>query len=431
MIEYPSRIELTPECQSVNATLRVPGSKSISNRALVLAALASDGKPCTLAGMLQSEDTLVMIDCLRKLGYSVMEDWPNGEVTITRLGPRRIPTDNAKLFVANSGTTIRFLTAALSLEDGRYELDGIARMRERPIGDLLDALQQLSVDAISITDNGCPPIVINANGLKGGNVTIRGNVSSQYISGLMMAAPFAENPLSIELVGEVVSQPYIDMTVKMLETWGVHVDRPSAHHYIINQTWTPLPRYEIEPDASSASYFWAMAAITQGKITVNGLSRLSLQGDVSFIYALQRMGCHIEESLQGITVIGHNLNGIDIDMNAISDTVMTLAAVACFAHGTTTIRNVGHIRHKETDRIAAMVAELRKLSVDARETSDGMTITPGPMRGCHVETYNDHRMAMSLALIGLKVPGVVIDNPGCVAKTYPGFWDDFANACKA
>ena len=241
----------------------------------------------------------------------------------------------------------------------------------------------------------------------------------------MLAAPFADSPLSIELVGEVVSQPYIDMTVSMLQSWGVSVERPSSNQYIIGQRWTPLPRYVVEPDASSASYFWAAAAITGGRVTVSGLSRDSLQGDVAFVDALQQMGCQVEESTEGITVVGGPLRAIDIDMNAISDTMMTLAAVACFAEGTTTIRNVGHIRHKETDRIAAMVTELHKLGVDARETDDGMTITPAPMIGTILETYNDHRMAMSLSLIGLKVPYVTIDNPGCVAKTYPGYWKEF------
>jgi len=242
--------------------------------------------------------------------------------------------------------------------------------------------------------------------LSGGKVRIRADISSQYLSALMMAAPFAASPVEIVLEGPVVSEPYIAMTEQMIAEFG--------------------SEYAIEPDASAASYFFGAAAITGGRILVRGLKREMLQGDVLFVDALARMGCIVTESPEGIIVEGRPLRGIDIDMNAISDTMMTLAAVACFAEGLTTIRNVAHVRHKETDRIAAMAAELRKLGAGVVEFEDGLTITPGELHGATVQTYRDHRMAMSLALIGLKVPGVVIDDPGCVAKTYPGFWQDLA-----
>jgi len=246
-----------------------------------------------------------------------------------------------------------------------------------------------------------------------------------------MAAPYysehEDQPVTIEVDGPLVSEPYVEMTLAMMRQWYYDdVERPGPNVYRVSAAdgrHGPI-FYHIEPDASAASYFWAVPAITGGRVTVAGLTRKSLQGDVGFVDALARMGCRVEESPDGFAITGGPLRGIDIDMNAISDTVMTLAAVACFADGPTTIRNVAHIRHKETDRIAAVATELRKLGADVDEFADGLTITPRPLTGCTVDTYNDHRMAMSLALIGLKIPGVVIRNPGCVAKTYPGFWQD-------
>jgi 3-phosphoshikimate 1-carboxyvinyltransferase len=240
-----------------------------------------------------------------------------------------------------------------------------------------------------------------------------------------MVAPLADGETVIEVDGPMVSVPYIRMTIDMMRSLGLKVDTEELRRFRVPGGWEPdMDFYSIEPDASAASYFWAAAAITCGTITVEGLSRKSLQGDVAFVDVLAQMGCRVEECSSGITVHGRPLRGVDVDMNAISDTVMTLGAVACFADGPTTIRNVAHIRHKETDRIAALAAELRKVGATVEEFADGLTITPGPPHGAEIETYNDHRMAMSLALVGLKVPGVVIRNPGCVAKTYPGFWTD-------
>ncbi len=422
---YPPELPVAPLTAAPDATVSVPGSKSITNRALVLAALAVNEKP-TLHGVLRSEDTEVMLGCLRKLGFIVDVDWERHTARIdSEVVDPVIPSASADLYVANSGTTVRFLAAMVSLGNGRYRFDGVPRMRERPLEDLLSSLRQLGVHAYSEAGNGCPPVVIETTGWQTGEVTVRGTTSSQYLSGLMMAAAFAPRATTIRVDGDLVSEPYVEMTYRMIGEWSGSMTRPSPGVFqTVPGAFSGMEDYDIEPDASAASYFWAVPAITGGQVTVRGLARRSLQGDVAFVDVLERMGCRVEASLDGITVHGGPLRGVDVDMNAISDTVMTLGAVACFADGPTTIRNVGHIRHKETDRIAALATELRKLGAGVEERADGLTITPGPLTGCAVDTYNDHRMAMSLALVGLKVPGIVIRNPGCVAKTYPGFWQD-------
>lgn len=434
-VTYPAELEVIPLAKAVNATVNVPGSKSITNRALVLAALSSSTSyGCTLLGVLRSEDTEVMIDCLGRLGLEVRADWVCGTVTVRRGGSADhicddewIPNGRADLFVGNSGTTIRFLTAMLALGEGTYRLDGIARMRERPIQDLLDALRQLGVDARSEFGNGCPPVIINANGLNGGHVRIKADVSSQFLSAMMLVAPFARSDTVIEIDGPLVSEPYVEMTIGLLQAFKLKItaDGPRRYHIPGGQRQSHST-YTVEPDASSASYFLAAAAITGGTVAVEGLTMESIQGDVRFLHVLEDMGCAAVRGRDYIAITGGPLRGVDVDMNDISDTVMTLGAVACFADGPSTIRNVGHIRHKETDRIAALATELRKLGAEVEEREDGLTITPRPLTGCAVDTYNDHRMAMSLALVGLKVPGVIIRNPGCVAKTYPGFWRDLA-----
>ena len=426
MHDYPAELAVAPLTAAPTATVAVPGSKSITNRALVLAALCG-GHHCALRGALRSEDTDVMIEALRRLGCRIdlPPDQPD-RIELVRpelLGTAPTPAD---LFVGNSGTTVRFLAAMLGTLTGTFRLDGVPRMRERPIEELLDGLRQLGVDARSEAGNGCPPVVVNATGRMGGTARIRGDRSSQFLSGLLMVGPFTSDETVIEIDGPLVSEPYVKMTVAMIDHFGYRVEVGPGHRYRFPRR---PPRwlnneYDIEPDASAASYFWAAAAVAGGRVTVSGLTRKSLQGDVRFVDVLAQMGCRVEECDGGITVHGGRLRGVDVDMNDISDTVMTLAAVALFADGPTTIRNVAHIRHKETDRIAALATELRKFGAAVEERDDGLTITPGPLRGAAVDTYNDHRMAMSLALVGLKVPGVVVRNPGCVAKTYPGFWED-------
>jgi 3-phosphoshikimate 1-carboxyvinyltransferase len=430
---YPSELAIAPLTKPVNATVTVPGSKSITNRALVLAALGSRQTDCELTGALRSEDTEVMVHCLLRLGFFVEVDWPRCAITLRKHNsPRLIPAESADLYVANSGTTVRFLAAMVSLSPGRYRLDGVPRMRERPIQDLLDALNQISgVSATSESGTGCPPVVISGAGWPSEvttEITVRSGTSSQFLSGLLMAAGFAPTHTWLYPTDKLVSEPYVRMTDVMLKDWDRRpFQYPSGEFEFPTgvSRFTP-EKYGIEPDASAASYYWATAAIAGGRVTVTGLTRASLQGDVRFVDVLAQMGCRVEECAAGITVHGGALRGVDVDMNDISDTVMTLSVVALFAQGPTTIRNVAHIRHKETDRIAALATELRKFGAEVEERADGLTITPRPLTGCAVDTYNDHRMAMSLALVGLKVPGVVIRNPGCVAKTYPGFWQDFS-----
>ena len=392
--------------------------------------LAAMSPRCKLTGALQSEDTEVMIDCLRRLGWRVTENWDRHELTVERIDTHnelKIPKQNAELFVGNSGTTIRFLTAMLALGTGLYRLDGIPRMRERPIGDLLDALNQLGVDARSEADTGCPPVVLEAKGLHGGKVAVRADKSSQFLSGLLLALPFADAETTVIIEGPLVSEPYIAMTLSLLRQCGLEViaSEDGRTYRVPGNQHFAGGEIAIEPDASSASYWFAAAAITGGRVTVANLNRESLQGDVAFVDCLDKMGCRVETCDQGITVYGKPLHGIDVDMNAISDTVMTLGVVAIYADGPTTIRNVAHIRHKETDRLSALATELRRLGIQVEETEDSITIIPGVVQPAAVETYNDHRMAMSLALAGLKSPGVTIKNPGCVIKTYPGYWKDF------
>ena len=416
-------IEIRPVAGPLRATIRPPGSKSLTNRALVCAALA-DGSS-TLTGVLDSEDTRVMADALKALGIGVtLERAGQRAVVIGRGG--KIPAAGGELYVANSGTTVRFLTAMVALGHGTFWLDGTPRMRERPIQDLLDALEQLGVRAHSVDGSGCPPVEVEAAGLPGGRATIRGDISSQFLSGLLMAAPCAVGPVEIAIEGPLVSQPYVRMTLAVMEAFGVRVDGADLTRLSIRGgTRYQARSYAIEPDASAASYFWAAAAITGGEVTVDGLGRDSLQGDVRFCECLAQMGCKVHYGDQQTTVRGGPLRGIDADMNDISDTVQTLAAVALFADGPTTIRGVGHIRHKETDRIGALAAELRKLGADVDERADGLTIVPGSLlRGAALDTYDDHRMAMSLALVGLRLPGVIVKDPGCTAKTYPRFFED-------
>lgn len=437
-MSYPAKLAIVPLRGPPAATIRVPGSKSITNRALVLAAIAGGGQPCRLVGALRSEDTEVMIGALAQLGFQIETDWEAVPPTVT-IGPypqegRTGPPLPADLYVANSGTSMRFLTALVTLGTGRFRIDGNQRMRERPIADLLDALRQVGVPARAERGDGCPPVIIEGRGgWEGRRLTVRGDTSSQFLSALLMVAPAAAPPeervFRIELDGPLVSEPYVHMTVAMMESWGLPVERKGAvfetyHAGAHGVALTEPDEYNVEPDASAASYFFAAAAITGGQLTVPGLHWQSLQGDVRFIELLERMGCPVYRMFRTLRVDGGPLRGIDVDMNDISDTVMTLAAVACFADGPTAIRNVAHIRHKETDRLAALATELRRLGAEVDEYPDGLKITPRPLHGAEVETYNDHRMAMSLALIGLRVPGVIIKDPGCVAKTYPRFFED-------
>jgi 3-phosphoshikimate 1-carboxyvinyltransferase len=424
----PDPLPITPLSGIPRATVTVPGSKSFSNRALPIAALARG--PSKLTGLLESEDTLLMREAIVQLGIPVSYD-PESRTAVVDGRGGHIPARQADLFLGNSGTSMRFLSALVSLGNGTYRLDGIQRMRERPMHDLLTAMKELQVDIQSETNNGCPPILVHAHGISGGTVKIRGDVSSQFLSGLMIVAPLSSQGLTIEVEGELVSKPYVDMTLATMTAFDAEFERDGYRRFRFSGLSSGFGgyvgcEYPIEPDASAASYFFAAAAITGGTVTVQGLGTFSRQGDLQFVYALERMGCTVDMKPAQTTLFAGKLHGVDIDMGDISDTVPTLAAVACFAEGPTTIRRVGHIRHKETDRIAALVQEIRKTGCQVDEFQDGLTIHPPMTQGAIFDTYNDHRMAMSLALLGLRHSGIAVRDPGCTAKTYPDYFADLA-----
>jgi 3-phosphoshikimate 1-carboxyvinyltransferase len=426
-VHYPGELPIEPwSGPPPRIATRVPGSKSLTNRALVLAALA-DGAS-RLRGALDCDDTQVLVEALRMLGISIEHNVGLSQILVTGCAGR-IPSRGASLHIANSGTSLRFLTAMLATGDGTFHLDGSPRMRQRPIADLLDALVSLGVSARSDLGTGCPPVTIQARGLAGGFASINGDVSSQFLSGLLMALPNSRNRTTLKVNGPLVSKPYVSMTLSVMEAFGVAVDNEDFRRFDIPPACYRGREYSIEPDASAASYFFALAAITGGSVTLEGLGSSSVQGDMRFVDILERMGCSIEREFARTTVAAGHLRGVDVDMNAVSDTLMTLAVVALFAEGPSRIRNVAHVRHKESDRIAAIATELRKLGARVDEFPDGILIDPPPpdrLRGARLATYDDHRLAMSLALTGLRIPGVTIVDPGCVAKTYPEFWKDFA-----
>jgi 3-phosphoshikimate 1-carboxyvinyltransferase len=399
----------------------VPGSKSITNRALLLAALA-EGES-VLDGVLASDDTRYMAAALRQLGIAIDDEPASCRMTVR--GRRGTwPTAGADLFVGNAGTAMRFLTAAVCLGRGRYRLDGTARMRERPIQDLVDGLAALGAQIRCEQESGCPPVVVDAQGLAGGDVTIAGSRSSQYLSALLQVAPYARRDVRVMIDGTLIAQPYVDMTIRVMQEFGVAVERDGYRSFNIRagQHYGGRP-YRIEPDASSAHYFLAAAALTGGHVRVDGLGRDSLQGDIGFADVLATMGAQVHWDGTSVAVTGPaQLRGIDVDMNALSDTAPTLAALAPFASGPVRIRNIAHVRLQESDRVAAMTTELRRLGARVDEFPDGLLIHPSAISPATVETYDDHRIAMSLALIGLKVPGIVVRDPGCVAKTFPDFF---------
>lgn len=471
-----SSVEVVPGGPVVGS-IRPPGSKSLTNRALMCAAMATgdgDAGTSTLTGALVSEDTEVMIDSLGKIGVRVQSSQGGRHLTVQ--GRQNGVVDDGpaqKLFIANSGTTIRFLTAGLSAMGGRFDLVGVPRMHERPIGDLVDAIAPVLDGTIramspgihssrihsSGTDSSglnssaaCPPVEIRSRGWTGAPITVAGGVSSQFLSGLMMAAPAsratANGSTQIRVRGELVSRPYVAMTAAVIrafggtvtETAGRMVEEGAASepndaidpndigdHFDIGGQYRGT-NFAIEPDASAASYFWAAAAITGGEVTVEGLSLDALQGDVAFVHVLERMGCTLTAAADALTISGGPLKGVDVDMNAISDTVQTLAVVALFADGPTRVRGVAHNRYKETDRIGDLACELRRLGARVDEHDDGLTIHPldqnAAVTPVRLRTYHDHRMAMSLALAGLRIPRVQIDDPACTAKTYPDYWAD-------
>ncbi len=398
---------------------RVPGSKSITNRALLLAGLTEGTTP--LSGVLQSDDTRHMRSALSALGIGISE---LNETTLRIEGGRsRLREPDQELFVGNSGTTVRFLTALATLVPGTVTLVGDEHMAQRPISDLTDGLRQLGVQVDCPT--GCPPLTIHGGRLPGGTITMPGNKSSQYFSALLMAAPYAEQPIDLRVQGQLVSRPYVDMTLTMMRDFGVEVKAEETCFRIPTGSGYVAHEYAIEPDASSASYPFATAAAAGLDVTVPHLGEGALQGDYRFVDLLEQAGARVQRSAGETRVIGSGvLRGLDVDMHHISDTVMTLAAIAPLCQGTTLIKNVENIRIKETDRLEATVTELGRLGQKVSSGRDWLQIEPRPLRPCVVHSYSDHRMAMAFAVLGLCAPGVQIENPACVAKTYPDFWND-------
>jgi 3-phosphoshikimate 1-carboxyvinyltransferase len=320
---------------------------------------------------------------------------------------------------------MRFLTALAALGEGEYLLTGTERLCQRPLGELLEALRQAGVQAVSERGDGCPPVRVTG-GLTGGRTQLSGSISSQYLSALLFIGPLAPKGLKIDITGELVSRPYVDLTLEVLGNFGISYYREGYRYFELPGGQSYLPReYEIEADASSASYFWAAAAVTGGRVTITNLSLESSQGDAAFPEVLGRMGCAVESTPAGLTVQGGPLQGVTVDMATMPDLVPTLAVLAAFAAGDTVITGVAHLRHKESDRLAAVAAELGKLGIEARETADGLVIRGGAPKGAVIHTYNDHRIAMSFAVAGLKIPGVTIEDPECVAKSFPDFWQFF------
>lgn len=413
-------MQIHPITHPLNANVRVPGSKSLTNRALLIASLA-DGMT-RLTSALFSDDSCFFARALQSLGFDVQLDERNCEITVVGLGGR-IPVKQANLFIGNAGTAARFLSAFLTLGNGEYVVDGDSRMRERPIGDLIEALTQLGA-TIESTDD-CPPVRIQASGLPGGKTRIAGDISSQFLSALLMVAPYAQSPVEIEVVTELNSKPYVDMTLAVMDDFGITVQRDEYERFFTRpSSFFPLSFYSIESDASTASYFFAAPAICGGTVRVENISRTSKQGDIAFLEILQQMGCAIKEGNNYIEVTGTGtLRGLEVDMRDIPDIAQTLAAVAPFAASPTRIRGIASARVKETDRVHATCTELFRLGVRVEEHEDGMTIYPcKTFKPANIQTYNDHRMAMAFSLIGLHVPGITIENPGCVSKTFPDFF---------
>lgn len=422
MPSYPEALTVAPKTH-VAAELAVPGSKSLTNRALVVAALA-EGRS-TLRGALVAEDSEVMLRALGQLGIPVEAE---GTTFVVAGQGGRIPRREAELDLRLSGTSIRFLTAVVALGRGRYLLDGNARMRERPIQDLLSALERLGVRAYTQRGTGCPPVVVEADGWAGGETAVAGGASSQYLSALLMAAPYARRPVTIRVTGELQSKPFADMTLKLMAEFGAIVEREGYAAFEVPTGRYRARDYPIEGDAMAAGYLWAAAAITGGRVKVTNVGSASVQGDKRFAEVLGAMGCAVSWSAESCEVTGPahgRLRGGRFDLNDMPDQAQTLAVCALFADAPVRIENVWNLRIKETDRLSALSAELAKFGAAVEEGEDHLVVHPlaRPPGLVTVETYGDHRMAMALALAGLRLPGVTIRDPGCVAKTFPDFFE--------
>ena len=414
----PSVRTIRPARREPDVTVRVPGSKSITNRALLLAALAAG--PSALRGALAADDTLVFAAGLRALGFAV-DEAAGGWLVQGAAG--RIPVAEADVFCAEAGTAARFLLAACAAGEGRYRLDAAPQLRRRPLAQLLEALRAQGART-EPPDAERLPLTLEARGLTGGSLQLPGAISSQFISALLMAAPLGRAPLELTVDG-LVSRPYVDMTLAMMAQFGAEAARRGHEHFRVAPAAYRGRDYVVEPDASTASYFFAAAAVTGGRVKVLGLRREGcLQGDLRFLDVLEAMGCSVSDEPDGVVVAGPGTPaGLSVDMSDISDTFMTLAAVAPFASSPVTITGIANARLKESDRIAAMESNLRRLGVKTTSGPDFLRVYPGTPTGGRIDPHGDHRIAMSFAVLGLRARGVVVEDPACVSKTCPDFFE--------
>jgi 3-phosphoshikimate 1-carboxyvinyltransferase len=411
-------IEIIPRTITDNR-VQVPGSKSYTHRVCMAAAL-SDG-PCRIYGALDSEDTRLTLSALESMGTAVGRH--DDGLLISGKNGKFDPCTHP-IHLGNSGTSMRLLTGLAALGTGDYILTGSKRMQERPIDDLLAALTELGVSVSSMNNTGCPPVRITGGTVAKTHTRINCSTSSQYLSALLLMAPCTPGGLHIDVTGGPVSKPYIDMTVDIMERFGISVSRRGYTNFHVPGAQTyGSGDYVVEPDASQAGYFWAAAAVTGSRVKVTGVTRASRQGDVRFVEVLEAMGCSVEDDEDGIAVVGGPLTAVTVDMADMPDLVPTLAVTAAFARGTTVIENVAHLRAKESDRLEAVKTELRRMGIQAQTTPSGIVVTGGPAHGASIKTYDDHRIAMSFSIAGLVVPGVLITDEHCVAKSFPEFFN--------
>jgi 3-phosphoshikimate 1-carboxyvinyltransferase len=416
------RLEILP-AQRIADTHTIPGSKSYTNRALTIAALARG--PSVLQGALESDDTQVAQEALIRLGVPIEQQGSTVHVHGQQGG---FTNPQQALYLGNAGTAMRFFTAMLTLAGFPCTLTGNARMHQRPIADLLKTLNHLGAETASIHANGCPPVYIGARRLQGGMATISGAISSQFLSALLMAAPYAQQDVTLLVRDTLVSIPYVNITLDIMAHFGIQVAHEEYRRFVIRgRQYYEGQKYAIEGDASSATYFWGLAALLGQQMTITNVPITSVQGDLQFLRVLERMGCTVVHH-NGIAVSGpprlHALG--EIDLNALPDAAMTVAVLAAFCQGRTRIRNVANLRVKETNRLQALTTELGKLGVTVQELADGLQIDGNPeaLHGADIATYDDHRMAMCFAMAGARLPGIRIQEPACVSKTYPSFWED-------
>ena len=426
-MSLPDKLTLSP-IQKISGNLVVPGSKSLSNRILLLSMLA-EGKT-EIQNLLDSDDVRRMVEALETLGIQLEENRAENLITVSGTSGI-IPVKEATLMLGNAGTAIRPLTAAMTLGHGRFVLDGVQRMRERPIIDLVNGLSQLGANLRCINGTDCPPVEVIADGLPGGITRLSGAISSQYLTAILLAAPYADKEVQIEITDKLVSVPYVEMTLRLMQSFGVSVNHENFRlFHIPRQTYRSPGNIFVEGDASSASYFLAGAAITKGTVTVKGCGTDSLQGDARFAEVLEKMGAKVEWEPQQVKLTGNSLNGIDVDMNQMPDAAMTLAVAALFASGPTAIRNIYNWRVKETERLQAVSTELRKLGAEVEEGYDYLVIQPPEqIRKAEIDTYDDHRMAMAFSLAACGESPMTINNPGCVSKTFPDYFEVLNGLC--